>query len=194
MTEDEILRERLQSALDMLEIADMEAVRAKRQLRLIFDLDAPTGTDIALLPCRFEIDGHVYRALLTPQQRDFIVLTAHDHTVRELLDKILDQLFEKQLYAAAANAEQALIAALKNELVHAPPVAFGYPMRPNGEQNEPIGPGVRVQAGACRFSNGDCREPFGKSLCLSQGGSFATACNLAPPPKPVEDPLGVLER
>ncbi len=188
MTEDEILRERLRSALALLEIADQEAIRAKRQLKLIFDQDAPTGNDIVLLPCRFEIEGHVYRAILTPQQRDFIVVTAHNHTLEHLLNQILEHLFEHRLYAAATHAEAILIAALRNQELPVPnPQGEGQAVAPPGPLS-PSDPDAKAVAGACRFPNNECREPFGKSLCVSQGGNWSLSCDAIGPGVPLEDP------
>lgn len=173
VTEDEILRERFRSALKILEFTDIAAVTAKRKVELIFDIDAKSGEDVTLVPSRFEVDGHVYHAMITPEQRDFITLKSQQHTLAELLDLVLTVLFENHLYRAAQMAEAILVAGLKNQEM---------PVLIDGALAKAIA-GVHLHdveapmslVGACQFAT-TCKEPFGKALCLSQGGTFVGSC------------------
>jgi hypothetical protein len=111
--------------------------------------------------------------MVTPEQRQYIVVKSQDHTLAELLDLILTNLFQNRLYTAARMAEAILIAALTvQELPLLVDPGDGHRLAglKAFEVESPAG-----AEGACQFPN-ICREPFGKTLCISQGGEFVDSC------------------
>jgi hypothetical protein len=168
MTQAEQFRNRLWAVFRFLEIANVEAIRAKQQLRLIAETDPQEGGDVCLLPCRFHIDGHEFGALVTEPQRDKILMTMINGTAEDVLNLISQNFLENHLYLAVNLINPILVWALTNTdqapTLPARARAFGE-----------LAPGVQP-VGACKFPNGQCQENCGAPLCKTLGGTPCGSC------------------
>jgi hypothetical protein len=168
MTQDEILRDRLWGVFRLLEMANVEAMKTKRQVALIANTDPRRGGDVDLVPGRFHIDGHHYGALVTTEQQDQILATIGKGTAEDVLNLIALNFLEGHLYVAVELVTTILIGALKNQDLTAQLTAQLKALTLPG----PNAPTV----GACKYPNGTCQQPCGAPLCLTLGGTPSTSC------------------
>jgi hypothetical protein len=168
MTPAELFRDRLWGVFRLLEMANVESVRTKREVALIANTDPRSGGDIDLVPCRFHIDGHVYGAMVTAEQQLLILAAIGQGTAEDVLKLIVENLLEGHLYVAVDLVTEILIAALRNQGLTAQLAAHLKALKgPSPDSNT---------VGACKFSNGTCQQPCGAPLCKTLGGTPCSSC------------------
>jgi hypothetical protein len=167
------IQEQLRNALQLLELADLEAIRAKQQLGRIIGEDFQVGSEIRLVPSVFWVEGVPYRAMVTDDQHKAIQAAAGGQT-QDVTSVVADML-NNELYSAAYQALVILVSALTNQPL---PKFAGPETGQSGAQT----PNVHVNPiGACQFSSGKCYDPYGATLCESQGGTIVPDCTHAGP-------------
>jgi len=171
------IEEELRNALQLLELANLEAIRAKQQLGRIIGEDFQVGAEIRLIPSVFWIEGARYRAMVTHEQRDAI-LHASGGSTQSVINVVAGML-NNELYLGAYMALQFLVLALSNRPL---PKIDGPQIDQSGVQTHTGYSGIVNPIGACMFPTGVCSEPYGATLCESQGGSPQPNCTQKPPP------------
>ena len=107
------IEEHLRSALQLLELADLEAVRAKQQLGRVIGEDFQVGAGILLIPSVFWVEGIRYRAMVTPEQAAAIRDASGGST--QDVTTVVENMLNEGLYTGAFLAIQILVAALTNQ-------------------------------------------------------------------------------
>jgi hypothetical protein len=176
------IADELQSALQILELANFEAVRAKQQLGRIIGEDFQVGAEVLLVPRVFCVEGNKYRAILTDEQWKRISCACGGST-QTVLNLVTGKFLNNGLYAAAMQALQTLVASLNCESVTR---TAAY----NGARAAVVPLGGKVNPlGACMFDSG-CVENYAATLCESQGGTPQASCTqrqpLDEPPSPAD--------
>ncbi len=150
----------------LLDAANLKAVEALERLSTITGSDPPEGDDVELLPCRFRIDGHLYGAFVTEQQRDRIRAAICEGTAKHVLEVVAFDIICNHLYAAANQMYTILEAALKFQPlsgVTAPPAGLK-------------GAVPAALTGGCQFKDGNCQPNCSPPLCKTLGGTPCGTC------------------
>jgi hypothetical protein len=159
MTREDRIRDELWGTFKMLEIANVEAVKIKRQVELISGADPKEGGDIELLPCRFLIDGHRYGALVTCEQQERILITAATGNGEDVLKLVAFDFLCGHLYPAIDLVKNTLIAALRNQ-----------------QFKGGVGAPALCSVGACKFADGSCNPCCSATLCKTLHGTPCDSC------------------
>ncbi len=169
------IEEELRDALELLELANLEAIRAKQQLGRVIGEDFQVGAEIRLIPYLFWIGSNRFRAMVTHEQSDAI-RNAPDGSIHGVI-KVVTAMLNNELYSGAYLALQILVLALANQPL---PKFAGGPIDPARLRTRAGSGGGLNPVGACQFASG-CSQPYGATLCESQGGVWqSNPCNTYP--------------
>jgi len=165
MANEQTLPDQLWAVFKLLEMANLEAVRTKRQVALVANPDPSEGGDVILTPCRFVIDGQSYGAMISAEQQALIQETIANGTAKEVLELIAYDFLIGHLYPAAQLVSNILVTALKNQAM--PTETDQLRLK---QTKTPV-------VGACTFPNGNCQSNCGAPLCVTLGGTPCESCD-----------------
>jgi hypothetical protein len=166
-----LTQERLRTALRLLELVDFEGIRAKQQVARMLGEDAQFPPEIVLLPYNFTVESVTYHATITEPQLDAILKLVSSNGSTADVAKLISQGMLGNLFTAAFQSLNLLIAALTNT---------DLPKTELLEKLQPYG----VTEGAC-ILDGSCEPNYPASACKLLGGQVVGSCDKVPKPMPV---------
>jgi hypothetical protein len=173
------VQECIRTSLELLEEADREGIKAKRQLTQILGPDEPEDARIWLVAYCFEAGKTSHRGLMTPTQRDYLKKYVDDGATPEVIRDILVELLRK-IFKLARDTRDILIQGLM------------------GEQDRQRA-GFRIlqgttDPGSCTWDPNQCATGYTLSACLRQPNGAFHLSNTCPPIMPPGGPEPPPER